>query len=109
MEKVNFKKILSEKANFAIHCETAAEARCLFLRLKEKGFTWADNEVDDRLDINDTDWHFCKKETVYILNIEAKKITSVSINRSLFSKDATPFKKICFCDECGSCKLTPSV
>ena len=105
-EKVNFKKILEEKANFAIHCETAAEAKSLFRRLQKEGFWW---KFGGELDTNDTFWDICKKETVYCLNIETKKITYRWLIGSLLTKDATPFKQICFCEECGSCKLTPSV
>lgn len=102
MEKVSFKKILSEKANFAIHCETAAEAKSLFRRLQKEGFKWAISK--DEINEENTYWHERKNKSVYILNIEMKKLSCRWFGATLLTRAATPFKQICFCD-CESCKF----
>jgi hypothetical protein len=100
MTKMKFREILANKANFAIHCKTASEAKALFGRLQKEGFKWWEA---GKLDTNNTFWDICKKETVYCLNIETKKITYYWIGQNLFTKSATPFKDICFCEDCKVC------
>jgi hypothetical protein len=101
MTKIKFSEILANKANFAIHCKTASEAKALFGRLQKEGFRWNDGE---NLNASETYWSEYESDTVYSLNIEKKESRKILAFTNLYAESATPFTAICFCEDCKVCE-----